>query len=139
MPVYITLTKDKLTAEQKQAATKRITDFHCKVTGAPSRCVTVLFLSGYALKNNKRAMLMGSIGIDGTNTSEVIVCLKNELVRGLESSLKMKTPEVGLEFLDVESYWVYEGQRILLEPGKGHGQKNRVQGKENTTDVHFLP
>ncbi|UOY06143.1 hypothetical protein L0P88_19730 [Muricauda sp. SCSIO 64092] len=118
---------------------KRITDFHCKVTGAPSRCATVLFLSGYPLKNNKKAMLMGSIGIDGTKTSEVIGCLKNELIRGLESSLKMKAPEVGLEFLDVESYWVYEGQRILLEPGKGYGQKNRVQGQENAMDVHFLP
>ncbi|BFP42811.1 hypothetical protein FGF1_36560 [Flavobacteriaceae bacterium GF1] len=52
-------------------------------------------------------MLIGSIGIDGTKTSEVVECLKNELVRGLKNSLKMKTPEVGLEFLGIESYWVY--------------------------------
>ena len=139
MPVYIALTKDKLTTAQKQTAAKKITDLHCKVTGVPSNCVTVLFFSGYALKNNRKAMLMGNIKIDGTRTSEVIERLKNELVIGLESSLKMKTPEVGLEFLGIESYWVYEGPRILSEPGEGHAQKNQVQGKENATGVHFLP
>ena len=132
MPVYITLTKDKLTAEQKQAAAKKITNLHCKVTGAPSTCVTVLFLSGYSLKNNKKAMLMGSIGIDGTKTSEEIERLKKELVMELESGLKMKTPEVDLEFLGVESYWVYKGQQFLLEPGKGQTPKKQMQGKKDT-------
>lgn len=138
MPVYITLTKKKLTKEQKQSMVRRITDVHCEVTGAPSNYVTVLFFSGYVLKNSKKAMLMGSIRMGGTRTSEVIERLRNELLRGLESTLEMKTSEVGLEFLGVQSHWVYEGQQVLPKPGKEHTQKSQVASKKVAREADFL-
>lgn len=137
MPVYITLTKKKLTKEQKQSMVRKITDVHCEVTGAPSNYVTVLFFSGYVLKNSKKAMLMGSIRMGGTRTSEVIEHLRNELIEGLGSALKLTTSEIGLEFLGVESHWVYEGRQVLPEPGKEYTQKDKV--KKNVMQADFLP
>lgn len=138
MPVYIVLTRNKLTAEQKELATKKVTDVHCGVTGAPSNYVTVMFLSGYRLKRGKKIMLMANIRIGGTRSPEVVGELRKELIGAMEGTLNENSPEIGVEFLGVKAKWVYEGRQVLPDPGQEKNREVKLDNEKNTVEVDFL-
>ena len=130
MPVYIVLTKNQLTAEQKELTAKKVTDVHCDVTGAPSNYVTVMFLSGYHLKRRKKVTLIGNIRIGATRTSEVVENLQKELVGAMESTLNENSSEIGVEFLEIRAHWVYQGQQVLPYPGQERIQEIKLDNKK---------
>ena len=118
MPVYIALTKNELTEEQKKHASQKITEVHCTVTGAPSKYVTVMFMSGYHLKDGNEVTLLSNIRTGGTRTSEVIRQLETKLIQGLTCTLDLHIANVNLKFLGIEPHWVFEGNEVLPVPGK---------------------
>ena len=118
MPVYFILSKSDFGSEAKKVIAGAITDVHCAVTGAPSRYVTVLFMTGYRLLNEKKTMLLGNIRIDGNRTRELVDQLRHRLVGAVAEKLGEPDSAVGLSFLGVYSNWVWEGGEVIPVPGK---------------------
>ncbi|OJJ24007.1 hypothetical protein BKI52_06020 [marine bacterium AO1-C] len=74
-------------------------------------------MTGYRLKNNKKAILLGNIRTGGTRTEEVVIQLKRELHEGIAANLGLPIQKVGYQFLGVYPYWVWEGGKVLPMPG----------------------
>ncbi|MDN5201276.1 hypothetical protein QQ008_07885 [Fulvivirgaceae bacterium BMA10] len=118
MPVYFILSKARLLKEEKEKLVKEVTDTHCTTTGAPSNLVTVLFLSGYRLKQGKKAMLLGNIRTGGNRTQEIIDRLGHGLMMAMANTLHEPVWKIGLQFLGVQSNYVWEGGQVLPPPGE---------------------
>ena len=118
MPVYFILSKSKFSKDEKERVVEAVTDVHCTVTGAPSSYVTILFLSGYRLKQGKKAIVLGNIQTGGNQTQEIIDRLKHGLSVAMSSTLHLSATCIGLQFLGVHSNWVWEGGEVLPLPGE---------------------
>ncbi|MDN5212816.1 hypothetical protein QQ020_12195 [Fulvivirgaceae bacterium BMA12] len=118
MPVYFILSKAKHAKEEKEKLVKALTDTHCAITGAPSNFVTILFLSGYYLKQGKKAMLLGNIRTGGNRTQEIIDRLEHGLIMAVANTLHKPATKIGLQFLGVHSSSVWQGGEILPPPGE---------------------
>ena len=122
MPVYFILSKAKLSKEEKEKLVKEVTDTHCATTGVPSNFVTVLFLSGYRLKQGKKAMLLGNIRTGGNRTQEIIDQLEQGLIMAMANTLHEPAMKIGLQFLGVHPNWVWECGEVLPPPGRGENR-----------------
>ncbi len=117
MPLYTVLTKRNLSASKKKSISDGIVKVHSKVTGAPPVFGTVLFMSGYRLKKNQEAMILGSIRIGGNRSQQIIDELKNKLIHVVIHFGQFNTAQVGLDFIGIKASWVYEGGMVLPDPG----------------------
>ena len=135
MPVYFILSKAKRSKEEKEKLVKEVTDTHCATTGAPSNFVTVLFLSGYRLKQGKKAMLLGNIRTGGNRTQEIIDRLEHGLIMAMANTLQEPATKIGLQFLGVHSNWVWEGGEVLPPPGE---ERTAPLFKDQLNDVKYI-
>ncbi|HAA12001.1 MAG TPA: hypothetical protein DCE41_10000 [Cytophagales bacterium] len=121
MPVYSILSTKKLSALQKERVAKAVTDVHCDNTGAPSFLVTVLFQSGYPLQDKKNIQILGNIRKDGNRTPAMIEQLRQRMVQAVADALGFPLWRVDLDFLGVQSYWVWEIGQVVPPPGQEEG------------------
>ena len=118
MPTYLILSKSKFSSKAKEKLSKTVTDVHCKTTGAPSHCVTVIFLSGYRLKKGRKVMLLGNIRSGGNRTREMLELLEHGLLMAIVNTLYLSTLKVGIQFLEIPFHWVWKSGEVSPASGK---------------------
>ena len=117
MPLYTVLTKRNLNPAKKKHISDEIVRVHSKVTGAPPVFGTVIFMSGYQLRNNYQAMILGNIRIGGNRSQQIIDELGTRLTQAVIKFGQLNGQQVGLDFIGIKASWVYEGGMVLPDPG----------------------
>jgi phenylpyruvate tautomerase PptA (4-oxalocrotonate tautomerase family) len=122
MPRYELTTDEELSAAQKAALAREITDVHVKVTGAPPSIVHVVFLTtgpGNAFVAGEArpgTYLQGSIraGRDHETTTTLLT----ELTAAVSRITGTSSSDVVVALRETPGRLVMEGGRIMPDPGE---------------------
>lgn len=118
MPVYNIATNYPLNYEVRKATAARITDIHCRLTGAPPEFVNVIFMHGHPLKKGKELSVICNVRSGGNRNAELTEDLRVAIRNGISETTGYPQQEVSAHLLGFPASWAMEGGEILPEPGE---------------------
>ncbi len=115
MPLYRCFTPDgTFDDDQRSAVARAITDIHCSETTAPPTFVHVQFLDAPARQAAAVAVHGGLRAGRPARVTDRIVARTTEAVATIA---EVGVEEVAMRVSETPASWIYEGGRVLPEPG----------------------